>query len=233
MLRNSCSALALVLCLWSNPLRADFVVSFDANTTIAPGSSGFVNVYIHSTTSGGQTLSQTSFELALTPTSPTRLEFQDSPLPESDPTYSNPNYVFAGGTSVNQTQPGNPIFRLGTVRNSPTNDHWAGGDLSFLFAVVGATPQLLGMVPVTTVSGLPPAPGSTFTISLVPSSDVGLSGDTAFYDAGGIPQPFTSSTGTITVTATPEPSALILVGTGVGLSWLVGRRRGRVTQPSP
>jgi hypothetical protein len=233
MLRHGCSALALLLCLGSNPLRADFVISFDPNTTIAPGSSGFVNVYISSTTPGGQTLSQTSFELALTPTSPTRLAFQDSPLPESDPTYSDPNYVFFG-TSVNQTQTGNSFFRLGTARNgNSTNDHWAGGDMSFLFGLVGATPQLIGKVPVTTLTGSPPTPGSTFTISLVPTSGVGLSGDTAFYDGIGVPQPFTSGTGTITVSSSPEPSALILVGTGVGLSWLVGRRRGRAPQTTP
>src|SRR4051812_36745861 len=220
MLRHGCSALALLFCLGSNPLRADFVISFDPNTTIAPGSSGFVNVYISSTTPGGQTLSQTSFELALTPTSPTRLEFQDSPPPSSDPTFSNPNYVFFGNSFTQNLN--SPLFPLGTAQTSSApNDHWAGGDAADLgFSNVGSTPQLIAMVPVTTVTGLPPTPGSTFTISLVPASDSGFSGQTGFFDGFGIPQPFSSGTGTITVSSSPEPSALILVGTGVGLSYV-------------
>jgi hypothetical protein len=229
MLRNGCSALAVALCLWSNPLRADFVISFDPNTQIAPGGSGFVNVYISSTTPGGQLLGQTSFEFALTPTGPTRLEFQDSPPPASDPTYANSNYVFFG-QSMNQ------FFNLplgsGQPSGSPPFLGFAGGDMGlFVPSLVGATPQLLAMVPVTAATALSPAPGSTFTISLVPTSGSGLVGNTGFFDQpqidGGIAQPFTSGTGTITVSSTPEPSALILVGTGVGLSWLAGRRRGR------
>src|SRR5262245_3615405 len=232
MLRNGCSALALVVCFWPNPLRADFVISFDANTNIAPGSSGFVNVYISSTTSGGQLLGQTSFELALTPTGPTGLQFQDSPPPTSDPTYANSNYVFFG-------QSMNEFFGLplGTARlpMTPPYFSWAGGDIAlFIPTIVDMTPKLLGMVPITAASALP---GSTFTISLVPTSATGASGDTGFYDAamvdGGTAQPFTSGTGTITVTSSPEPSALILVGTGLGLSWLVGRRRGRTAQTTP
>ena len=103
-----------------------------------------------------------------------------------------------------------------------------GMTADFSAVLVDATPKLMAMVPVTTVTGLPPAPGATFTISLVPPSGSGFSGQTGFFDLFGFPQPFTSGTGTITVTASPEPSALILVGTGVGLSFLVGRRRGRV-----
>lgn len=229
MLRNGCSALALVLCLSLNPLRADFVISFDANTNIAPGSSGFVNVYIRSTTSGGQLLGQTSFELALSPTGPTGLQFQDSPPAESDPTYQNINYVFVGQST-------NDFFDIpfGTVRpqmSPPPYFGFAGGDVALFNPVlVDSTPQLIGMVPITAASALP---GSTFTISLVPASASGASGETGFYDAsvfdGGTAQPFTSGTGIITVTATPEPSAMILVGTGVGLSWLIGRRRGRAS----
>jgi hypothetical protein len=231
MLRNGCSALALLFCLGSNPLRADFVISFDANTQIAPGGSGFVNVYISSTTPGGQLLGQTSFELALSPTGPTGLQFQDSPPPASDPTYTNGNYVFFGQST-------NEFFNipLGTGRPAmnPPYFGFAGGDMALFIPVqVESTPKLLGMVPITAASALP---GSTFTISLVPASASGASGETGFYDAaiidGGTAQPFTSGIGTITVTATPEPSALILVGTGVGLSWLVGRRRGRATQTS-
>jgi len=225
MLRNGCSALALVLCLTLNPLRAEFVISFDANTNIAPGGSGFVNVYI-SSNSGPQTLSQTSFILSLSPTGPTRLEFQDSPPPASDPTYANSNYVFSGNNSLNQAF-GAP---LGTRQSfSGTNDRFGGGDLALLPVVVDATAKLLGMIPVTAASGAPPAPGSTFTISLVPTSGSTIIDNTGFADGIGNWQPFTSSTGTITVTATPEPSAMILVGTGVGLSWLIGRRRGRAS----
>jgi hypothetical protein len=234
MLRNGCSALAVALCLWSNPLRADFVISFDVNTQIAPGSTGFVNAYISSTTPGGQTLSQTSFEFALSTTGGTRLEFTNSPPPSSDPTFTNPNYVFAGN-SFSQSNG----FPLGTSQTaSAPNDRFAGGDFQadFGFTVVDATPKLIAMVPITTVTGLPPVLGDAFTISLVPSSGAGFSGQTGFFDALGFGQPFTSGTGTITITgitASPEPSALILVGTGVGLSWLAGRRRGRAAPTTP
>jgi len=233
MLRNGCSALAVALCLWTNPLRADFVISFDANTQIAAGSSGFVNVYISSTNPGGQPLNQTSFELALTPSGSTRLEFQNSPAPGSDPTYNDPNYVFTGGNSLNQFF-GLPLGSAQT--SSAQNDRFAGGDLALLDVMVGATPKLMGMIPITAVTGLPPASGDTFTVSLVPTSAPGNSGQTGFADTVGGFQPFTSGIGTITITgitASPEPSALILVGTGVGLSWLVGRRRGRAAPVTP
>jgi hypothetical protein len=95
---------------------------------------------------------------------------------------------------------------------------------------------LIASVPITTLTGLPPGDGDTFTISLVPASATGFSGQTGFADGLGFYQPFTSGIGTITITgitASPEPSALILVGTGVGLSWLVGRRRGRAAPTTP
>jgi hypothetical protein len=221
----------VALCVWSNPLRADFVVSFDANTSIAAGSSAFVNVYISSTTPGGQVLQQTSFEFALSPSTPSRLEFMDSPPPASDPTYANSNYVFFNN-SLNQIF-GAPLGTAGTA--SAPNDRFAGGDFGLLPVLVDANPKLLAMVPVTTVSGLPPAPGETFTIGLVPASGSNLEGNTGFSD-GSFWQPFSSGIGTITITgitASPEPSALILVGTGVGLSWLVGRRRGRAAPTTP
>src|SRR5262245_56761804 len=111
MFRIGCSALVLVLTLGSNPVRADFVIRFDSNTNITAGSSGFVNVYISSNTSGGQLLGQTSFELALSPTGPTGLQFQDSQPGALDPTYANSNYVFVG-----QSLNGFANLRLGTVR---------------------------------------------------------------------------------------------------------------------
>jgi len=234
MLRTSCSALVVALCLWSNPLRADFVISFDPNTNIAPGSTGFVNVYISSTVPG-QTLSQTSFEFALSTTGGTRLEFMNSPAPASDPTFSNPTYVFAGNSFSESN--GIPLGSAQTA--SGPNDRFAGGDFPadfFSFAFVDATPKLIASVPITTITGLPPGDGDTFTISLVPASGSGLAGQTGFFDALGAGQPFTSGIGTITITgitASPEPSALILVGTGVGLSWLVGRRRGRAVPTTP
>src|SRR5262245_27975001 len=99
MLRNSCFALMAVLLLCSNPLRADFLIGFDSNTSISAGNSGYVNVYISSNSPGGQFLTQTSFEFALSPSGPTRLEFMNSPAPASDPTFANSNYVFFGNSA--------------------------------------------------------------------------------------------------------------------------------------
>src|SRR5205823_927345 len=132
MLRNGCSALALVLCLWPSPLRADFLISFDANTQIAPGSSGFVNVYISSDTPGGQTLSRTGFEFALSTAGPTRLEFMDSPPPASDPTYANSNYVFFMN-SLNVFT-GTPLGTKSSSSPTETNDRFTGGDRSAAIA---------------------------------------------------------------------------------------------------
>ena len=231
MPRYAYPALALLLCLGSNPARADFLISFDPNTNIAPGGSGFVNVYISSDAVGGQNLFFAGFEFALTPTGPTRLEFQDSPPASSDPTFANPNYVFFNNSVA---QAGNS--QLGTANSvNGTNDRFVGMDFAAdgLGVTVDATPKLLAMVPVTAATGLPPAPGSTFTISLVPPAAPGPSDNTGFADNVGNFSPFLSGTGTITVTATPEPSALILVGAGVGLSMLAGRWRGRASQTTP
>src|SRR5439155_25937169 len=163
MLRYAYPALALLLCLGSNPARADFLISFDPNTNIAPGGSGLVNVYISSDALGGQNLFFAGFEFALTPTGPTRLEFQDSPPASSDPTFANPNYVFFNNSVA---QAGNS--QLGTANSvNGTNDRFVGMDFAAdgLGVTVDAIPKLLAMVPVTAATALPPAPGSTFTIS--------------------------------------------------------------------
>lgn len=232
MTRSSSSALALLLFLSPGSLQADFLISFDPNTLIAAGGSGYVNVYISSDAVGGQTLNNTNFEFALTTAGSTRLEFTNSPSPSSDPTFANGNYVFFSDSGAQANN-----FPLGTATtNTVPNDRFLGGDLtqSGSDVLVTSTARLLAMVPVTAATGLPPAGGDTFTISLVPTTGAGGAGpdgNSGFGDSSGNFFPFTSTTGTITVTATPEPSALVLVGTGIGLALLIGRRRGLLPRP--
>jgi hypothetical protein len=229
MARNGCSALILMVCVCLTPAHADFLISFDPNTFISSGGSGYVNVYISSDAVGGQTLNNTNFEFALSTAGTTRLEFTNSPSPSADPTFANGNYVFAGDSGAQANN-----LPLGTAStNTVPNDRFIGGDFtqSGSNVLVTTAAQLLAMLPVTAVTGLPPVGGDTFTISLVPASGSGFSGNTGFGDSSNGFFPFTSAAGTITIT--PEPSALVLVGAGVGLALLVGRRRSRSCKAAP
>lgn len=219
-------ALVFMVCVGWIPAHADFIISFDPNTFISSGGSGYVNVYISSDAIGGQTLNNTNFEFALSTAGSTRLEFNNSPPPSSDPTFANSNYVFFGDSGAQANN-----FPLGTATTiAVPNDRFLGGDFtqSGSDVLVTSTARLLAMLPVTAITGLPPTGGDIFTISLVPNSGAGgagLDGNSGFGDSSGNFFPFTSTSGTITIT--PEPSALVLVGTGVGLALLVGRRRAR------
>lgn len=213
------------------PARADFLISFDANTDIAPGSTGYVNVYISSTNVLPQPLQNTAFEFRITTAGATRLEFMNSPAPASDPALSNTNYVFVGDSySLINNEP------VGAASTTTVpNDTFIGGDLtnSGSNVSVGTTARLLAMLPVTAATALPPTLGNTFTISLIPSSGSGFVGNTGFGDASLNFADFISGTGNVTIAAVPEPGTLVLVGLGVGVSFLGGWRRAQRARARP
>ena len=211
--------------LLAGPGRADFIITV-GNLSLPQNSSGFLAVTIQSTVAGGEPLDFTAFEYRITTSSGRLLEFQNSPAPSSDPTFANPNYVFFGDSLDQMTS-----SPLGTAfTTTTTNDSFMGGDLKAdpPPALVPAAPsKLLAELPVSAVTALV---GDTFTISLVPSSGAGFSGNTGFA-ADGVFAPFTSIPGTVTITpavsAVPEPASVTLALIGAGLAGLAGWRRRR------
>ncbi len=193
----------LLVGLITNGARADFVVTI-GDLVLQPNAAGLLPVIVSSTT--GQALANTNFEFLITTSGPTRLEFASSPDPSSDPTFAAPGYAFAGNS-------GDQAFNISLGTASTTNvpnDTFFGGDLTadgtdILGPLAGA---LLAYLPITTSQTLPPVPGDTFTVSLIPSADGGsngISGFTGFSDSGATFFPFTSTDGTITIV--PEPSS--------------------------
>ena len=219
----------LLATAFGSAARADFIVTVAPNTNLAVGSSGYVPVYISST--AGDLLQNTSFEFQVTTGGSTRLEFTGSPAPASDPTFSNSSYVFFGNSS-DQTN----ASPLGASSQTVVpGDTFIGGDFTLgNNVVVPGSNVLLAELPVTSLTGLPPSVGDTFTISLVPTSGSGFSGNTGFGDSDFNFGNFTSIAGTVTIVAAtvPEPAAWILglVALGACVIGLVQRRLGSIVR---
>jgi hypothetical protein len=153
-------------------------------------------------------------------------QFQNSPPPGSDPTFSNPNYVFAGNSS-------NVFFNLPLGVASTTanpNDTFTGGDSTappFNDITIGTTPVLLGDLPVSAGTGVA---GDMFAINLVPPSGTSFTGsNTGFTNQASTLYPFTElNSGAVMIGAPlgiPEPStvAIALLGGLAGLPTLLRR----------
>jgi MYXO-CTERM domain-containing protein len=215
--------LVLLLACYGNA-RAGLVITA-GNTSLAAGSSGYVPVYIRSD-NGIIDLASTSFEFLITPTAPTRLDFTKSPDPSVDPTFKDATYVFFGFSADKDFD-----IPLGTAgQTNVPNDTFDGADQvdNAPFVALGTVNELLGMLPVTTATQLPPVAGDMFKIDLVAGSP-----STSFSDADGNPVPVDEhNAGTVTITAAssaaPEPSTWFLGLQGLAALAVVryGRRRG-------
>lgn len=212
---------------FSPPIRGDFIIIVpDYFFQAGVSSTAYIPVYIRWSGAGPATLANTSFEFRLTSTGPTQLSFMNSPAPVSDPTFSNANYVFFGDSfDVAFSQV------LGTAHTSGggySNDTFIGGDStnSGVDVTLTTADRLLAMLPVTTSTGLPPAEGDLFTLSLVPASAPGFSGHTGFGDSSPNFWPYSSFSGRVSVVPEPATLAVSLVG-GLGLLVYMGGRKWR------
>lgn len=231
----------LALCFVS-AVRADLVISV-GSISLASGSSGYVPVYISSTTpigSGGDSIASTGFKFQITNSNGdfpgAQLQFAaNPPLPGSDPTYTDNHYIFygnSGNQNSNSAMFGTPLDSL-----PQKNGIISGGDSTADFGNVvlsTTSPQtLLTYIPVTAapVSSSAPSAGDTYSINLVNDPSI-----VQFFDAVGnqLTVDFGDSTGgTVTITpavAAPLPRPVIAAVLLLGLAAVALRfqRRGSV-----
>ncbi|HVA51596.1 MAG TPA: PEP-CTERM sorting domain-containing protein [Pirellulales bacterium] len=199
--------------------QAAIIVTVGSSLVTPGGPVDYLPVYIN-TDSGTVDLAATSFEFQITTNGSTAVQFVNSPAPSVDPTFNNLNYVFFGAS-------GDKAFAnpLGTASTTTT---FAGGDEANntnFFVPLSTTPELLAMLPVTTLTNSAPPLGDTFSVSLVPYNSVSnpstfftdINADSISISAGSFnPTP---------VTVTPEPSTFTL--TALGLVALAGAARRR------
>ncbi|MGD9632155.1 MAG: hypothetical protein AB7O59_24490 [Pirellulales bacterium] len=209
---------ASCLCLLATATaRADFIVTV-GNVSLGPGSTGYLPVYIKSDSSDA--LAITSFEFRITTGGPRRLEFLNSPSPASDPTFSDPTYVFAGNSLDEDLNLPLGVAALATV----PNDSFIGGDATADFSDVAVSTSdfLLAMLPINAATALPPIAGDTFTITLVPPSAPGLDANTGFADSSAQFSEFSSIPGSVLIVPEPSVLTLLIVACIVIASYLLG-----------
>ena len=182
---------------------ADLVITV-GNITLPAGSSGYVPVYISS--NDGDQIGRTSFQFQITTAGGSRLEFANSPAVGSDPTFSNPNYIFAGGSGSRDQA---DSLRLGTasgVNTVPPNQQFSGGDIVADFStnvtVTSNGTMLLADLPVTALTGVPPQPGDTFSINATANN---VFRDAASDNSFTIGEGVTANGGTVTIGASAVP----------------------------
>ena len=200
MKRHAFAILAL-LTLGPASARADLTLTI-GNLALTPGGTGTVNVLIASRDGTPVNLNSFGFEFRITTVKgPDRLEFTQSQM--SPFAGTSVPYVFQGNSydQINSSPQGMVV--AGTSPPSGVYDGFDGTNDGFDVAVGGA--RLLTELTVTTVTGLPPAVGDSFLISLV-------SDNSSFADSLGRNINYTSSGGLVTVVPTPNSAALAGLG---------------------
>lgn len=208
----------------ASTLSADLIIT-PQDATISSGGSGFVDVFISSTSTDN--LSIAGYEFAITGSIANgSLQFS-STAQQSNSEQSLSNYVFFGDTS-----PGN----FTAVRQDPVTTSLVGGDFTASGGdvTVTTTPVLLARLEIEHVTGTPlAAVGDTFQLALVNSAN------TSFLDSSFSPVNVNgasfSNFGTIHISgpaSVPEPGSLALTGIAftavAGWRW-IRRKRSPVT----
>lgn len=217
--------LVLTLAFSAAPARADLVLSI-GSTSIAPGGTGTIDVYLTSNASAASPdlINFYGFQLQITNdgTDGTQLAFSTSQnFGYISNTSLNPAYVFLGD-SFDAAPPPSPV-------GSPSqtmypNDTFTGTDSTFSgnpVSLSAGTTYLLAVLSVTSSPLAPPMAGDSFTISLMPQSGDGSvnTNPNTFFDNFNFntgtetsATRFTSTSGGVNIIAAaiPEPSTMIM-----------------------
>ncbi|HWB13785.1 MAG TPA: PEP-CTERM sorting domain-containing protein [Pirellulales bacterium] len=210
--------LAVLAC--ATGLQASEIEVTIGHSLVAPGGAvDYLPVYIHTDT-GTVNLAATSFEFQITTNGSVAVQFVNSSDPSMDPTFGSSNYVFSGVS-------GDQAFNvpLGTATSATT---FSGADEANnspdFFVPLTTTPELLGLLPITTLTNTAPPLGDAFTVSLVPYS--ASNPITFFVDDNGSSLPINSASfAPSQVNVVPEPSTLALAMIGVTTLTLGSRWR--------
>ncbi len=180
------------------------------DASLAPGSTGTVDVTIESDSLSGDPLANYGFEFRIGTAGLTRLEFVD---PQSDSQLTSPNYVFFGDSAATG------VVAIGTVGTVVVpNDNYVGGDgtLSGNNVNVPIAGRLLAQLDITALTLSPPSLGDTFTI------DVILGPNTFLQDQGFNDVEFLTVSGLVTIV--PEPTTAALGWCGLAILGIARRR---------
>lgn len=213
-----CACLVAVFCAASSQAAIVITVGDTPVSSGIVGISEFIPVFIN-TDGGTVDVASTSFEFQLTASGLNdQLSFTTSPDASVDPTFAStlPPYIFGGGSPAGVSADyddailfGPGVFQLST--GSTTVTTFYGGDAADNgagFVTLGATPELLALLPVVFGPNGPPS-SLAADISLNTTSP-----QTTFLDETGSPIPGPGEA--------PEPSTLALMG--IGLVGLIGSR---------
>lgn len=205
-------------CICNGGANAGLFISI-ANTTIAPGGSGSVDVTVQSDAASGDLLSQFGFEFRISTLGATQLDFAN---PQGDSELGDATYIFSGDSLANTAPPVGAVISVVVP-----NDAFVGGDATFsgVDVTVGTSARLLARLDLATLTALPPADGDSFSIELIAGQN------TFFQDSEFRGIVFQSSAGTITV-AVPEPSGAVLLICGLSCLVLTILLRGGARRAS-
>ncbi len=217
--------LCIALAFFAAPARADLVLSI-GTTTITPGGTGEIDVYLTSNASAASPdlINNYGFQLQITNdgTDGTQLAFSTSQnFGYVSNTSLNPAYVFLGDSTAAQSVP--PFIGGPPTQTMYPNDTFTGADSTFSgnpVSLSAGTTYLLAVLSVTASTPAPPMAGDSFTISLLPQVGDGSANTNPFtyfdnfnFNTGTETSAtqFTSTSGGVNViaAAVPEPASIV------------------------